>query len=111
MPLFWCRVVLWAAHNPPLPSLKPPLVLLSSADLPTAVLLSPVLIGSALVPSEVLPVPKSHSPEQGAALTGGESANQVSAIASVKKPQRKGERLIDLISVFIFSLFGLKLPC
>jgi hypothetical protein len=39
---------------------------------------------------------------QSTALSGGESANQQSAIASVKKPQRNGERLLDLVSVFIF---------
>jgi hypothetical protein len=39
---------------------------------------------------------------QSIALSGGESANQQSAIAIVKKPQRNGERLLDLISVFIF---------
>jgi hypothetical protein len=39
---------------------------------------------------------------QSTALSGGESANQQSAIASVKKPQRKGERLIEFIIVFIF---------
>jgi hypothetical protein len=32
----------------------------------------------------------------------GESANQLSAIAMVKKPHRNGERLLDLISFFIF---------
>jgi len=35
------------------------------------------------------------------ALIGGESANQVRAIVSVKKPQRKGERLMDLMRFFI----------
>jgi len=42
-------------------------------------------------------------------LSGGESAKQQSAIASVKEPQRNGERLMDLIRVFIFlfSLVGI----
>jgi hypothetical protein len=39
---------------------------------------------------------------QSTALSGGESASQQNAIASVKKPQRNGERLMDLIIVFIF---------
>jgi hypothetical protein len=43
-----------------------------------------------------------HVLGQSTALSGGESANQQSAIATVKKPQRKGERLMDLIRVFIF---------
>jgi hypothetical protein len=46
------------------------------------------------------------------ALSGGDSASQQNAIASVKKPQRNGERLMDLISVFIFLCsFRLNLPC
>jgi hypothetical protein len=44
----------------------------------------------------------SQSLGQSTALSGGESANQQSAIARIKKPPRKGEWLIDLISVFIF---------
>jgi len=41
------------------------------------------------------------------ALSGGESANQQSAIASVKKPQRKGERFTELIRIFVvFHLLG-----
>jgi hypothetical protein len=42
------------------------------------------------------------------ALSGGESAKQQSAIVTVKKPQRKGERLIDLIRVFIFCFIWLE---
>jgi hypothetical protein len=38
------------------------------------------------------------------ASSGGKSANQVSAIASVKKPQRSGERLMHLIRVFVLFL-------
>jgi hypothetical protein len=41
------------------------------------------------------------------ALSGGESANQQSAIASVKRPQRNGERLLDPISVFILLFISL----
>jgi hypothetical protein len=42
---------------------------------------------------------------QSIALRGGENAKQQSAIASVKKPQRNGERLLDLMSVFIFLVY------
>ena len=46
-----------------------------------------------------------HVLGQSCALRGGESAKQQSAIASVKKPQRNGERLLDLIRVFIFLVY------
>jgi hypothetical protein len=49
--------------------------------------------------------PEPHSLGQSTALSGGESANQQSAIATVKKPQRNGERLMDLIRFFISFLF------
>jgi hypothetical protein len=77
-----------------------------------AVLLIPVAgltLSSAPAPTPVFP-PPGHVLGQSTALSGGESANQQSAIVSVKKPQRKGERLMDLISVFIF-LFGWNFPC
>jgi hypothetical protein len=45
---------------------------------------------------------------QSCALSGGESANQASAIASVKKPQRNRERLTDLIIFFIFLFIWLE---
>ena len=65
-------------------------------------------LSSALGPTAVFP-PGYTSLGQSAALSGGESANQQSAIASVKKPQRNGERLMDLISVFIvFCSFRLE---
>ena len=57
-------------------------------------------LSSALTPSAVFP-PAPHALGH-CALSDGESANQQSAIASVKKPQRNGERLMDLIRVFIF---------
>jgi len=41
-------------------------------------------------------------------LSGGESAKQQSAIVTVKKPQRKGEQLMDLIRVFIFCFIWLE---
>ena len=83
-----------------------------SAPVPRAALLIPVVTEfSALGPTAVFPF-EPHSVGQSAALSGGESANQQSAIASVKKPQRKGERLMDLIRVFIFLCsFRLNLPC
>src|SRR4029077_2587487 len=58
-------------------------------------------LSSAFTPSPVFP-PPGHVLGQSTALRGGESANQQSAIASVRKRQRNGERLMDLISVFIF---------
>src|SRR6476659_3397081 len=74
-----------------------------------AVLLIPVVTeSSALSPTAVFP-PAPHALGH-CALSGGESANQQSAIASVKKPQRNGERLMDLVRDFIF-LFRWKLPC
>jgi hypothetical protein len=77
------------------------------------VFLNPVvLFCSALNPSAVFPLELSQSSGQLAALSGGENAKQISAIASVKKPQRNGERLMDLIRIFIlFDLFGWNLPC
>jgi hypothetical protein len=70
--------------------------------------LNPVVAGSALFPSEVF---ESLLQLLGhCALIGDDSASQHSPIASVKKPQRNGERLMDLVSVFIF-LFGWNLPC
>ena len=84
-----------------------PLVSSVSASLPTAVLLIPVVIeSSALSPTAVFP-PAPHALGH-CALSGGESANQQSAIASVKKPQRNGERLMDLIRVFIFLFISLE---
>jgi hypothetical protein len=70
------------------------------------VFLNPVvLFCSALNPSAVFPLELSQSSGQFTALSGGESAKQVSTIVSVKNPQRNGERLMDLISVFIFSVY------
>jgi hypothetical protein len=51
--------------------------------------------------------PTPHSFGQSTALRGGESAKQASAIATVKKPQRKGERFMELIRVFIFLFVSL----
>jgi hypothetical protein len=48
---------------------------------------------------------------QSCALSDGESAKQQSAVASVKRPQRNGERLKDLISVFIFLFISLEFTC
>jgi hypothetical protein len=42
------------------------------------------------------------------ALSGAESANEQSAIAIVKKPKRKGDRLIDVIMFFIGYLLWLE---
>jgi hypothetical protein len=69
---------------------------------PTAVLLIPVpgmTLSSAFSPTAVFPPPGQSLGH--CALSDGESANQASPIASVKKPQRKGERLLDLIRFFI----------
>ena len=44
------------------------------------------------------------------ALSAGESANQQSAIARIKKPQRECERLMDLTKVFIFLIHWLEVP-
>jgi len=65
------------------------------------------------------------SPISGAALIGAISAAMVGSLFSsdawngvtfiageIKNPQRNGERLMDLFSVFIFvCLFDLNLPC
>jgi len=68
--------------------------------------LSPVVReSSALFPTAVLlPGPQSLGH---CAVSGGESANQQSAIPTVKKPQRNGERLMDPIRVFIFLFISL----
>jgi hypothetical protein len=102
-------VVLLRSAPPPIATLKLPVVSAASALVPTAVLLNPVVAVSALFPTAVF---ESLSQLLGhCALIGDESANQASPIASVKKPQRKGERLTDLVRVFIFGLFHWKLPC
>src|SRR6266576_3330092 len=86
---------------------RPPVFILSARKpmamlkLPVMLLIPPVTLSSAFGPSPVFP-PPGHVLGQSCALSGGESANQQSAIASVKKPQRIGERLTDLIRVFIF---------
>jgi hypothetical protein len=76
---------------------------------PTAVLLIPPATGltlsSVLTPSAVFP-PGPH-PLGHCALSGGENANQQSAIVIVKKPQRNGERLMDPIKLFIFLFISL----
>jgi hypothetical protein len=105
--------------------LKLPVVLLASAEVPTAVLWVPVVVAvSASEPTAVLAMPvvresSARLPNDvfapwaphalgHCAWSGGESANQQSAIATVKKPQRKGERLIDVIRVFIFLFISLE---
>jgi hypothetical protein len=46
------------------------------------------------------------------AVTGGESANQLSATATIKKPLREGERLMDPTMLFMVLVhFRWKLPC
>ena len=106
--MFCWPVVLLLSAKPPIATLYPPLVSAVSAEVPTAVLLIPVVTeSSALSPTAVFP-PRPHAVGQSCALRGGESANQQSAIASVKKPQRNGERLLDLISVFIFWFISLE---
>jgi len=62
---------------------------------------------SALTPSPVF-ASLPHSLGQSNALSDGESANQQSTIATAKKPRRKGERLMDLIKVFIFQFICLE---
>src|SRR5262245_10342195 len=104
-------VVLLASAKEPTATLYRPLVSAVSALKPTAVLLIPpapeLTLPSALFPSAVFP-PTAPSQKVGhCALSIGESANQTSAIASVKKPQRKDERLRDPIRVFIFLFISL----
>src|SRR6266550_7457939 len=107
-------VVFSPSAKAPTATLLKPLVSFASALEPTATLLIPtagLTTPSALTPTAVF-APAPQSVGQSAALSGGESANQQSAIATVKKPQRNGERLLDLIRVFIFCLFICwNLPC
>src|SRR5262245_12118407 len=81
MAMFCWPVVLLPSAPPPIATLKLPVVLLPSAKPPTPVLLNPVLTASALNPSAVCPIELSQSLGQSTALSGGESANQVSTMA------------------------------
>ena len=58
-------------------------------------------LDNALTPTPVFKL-VSHVVGQSCALSGGESENQQSAIASEKKPQRNGVRLLGVRNVFIF---------
>jgi hypothetical protein len=72
----------------PTPTFQTPLVTLKSALSPTAVLSPPQ------PPSDGQP-----------ASSAGESASQQSAISRIKKPQHKGERLVEVIIGRVFILF------
>src|SRR5574338_207775 len=109
MAMFCWPVVLLASAKEPIATFQPPLALSRRALKPTAVLALPVeRLDSALFPTAVFRF-RSQLLVHSAALSGDENAKQQSAIATVKRPQRKGVRLKDLVTLFIF-LFCWNLP-